>query len=116
MPSAAKNRKFLLREMPSLRLLLAGIICGIAGVMLDLDHVPSRIFHMRLTPIYLIPGFYVDKLQMGWGRPFHNLILVLACLTVIGTVTLLFQYHIRRLVAMSVNASKKAVATIILKH
>jgi len=107
-----KGMKFSLREMISPRLLCVGVICGIAGVMVDLDHVPNKIFHMRVNPIYLINNFYTDSLQMGWGRPMHNLVLVLALMTLACTMTLLFQYNVRIFAARSVDACKRAIASI----
>jgi hypothetical protein len=104
--------KFSLREIISPRLLCVGFICGIAGMMVDLDHVPNKVFNMHVNAIYLIKNFYTDSLQMGWGRPMHNLVLVLALMTFMCIMTLLFQYNVRIFAARSVDACKRAIASI----
>ena len=90
------------------KLLLTGIVSGLAGVAIDIDHIPEYIFNLSLQPVFLINGFFDGPMFLGTGRPFHALMLYLSLTAFACIVVLLLQYSVRstaRSVAKSVTTT-----------
>ncbi len=96
------------------KLLLIGIASGLAGVAVDIDHIPQYLFNMRLGPVFLIDGFFDGFRFSGIGRPIHALVLYLSLAAFACITVLLLQYSMRttaRSVAKSVIATvQKAIS------
>ena len=66
-----------LRRYVRTRALLVGILCGFAGVAVDLDHIPKYIFQIPLPTIY-IHLWPFDAAKFGPYRPLHPGILIIS--------------------------------------
>ena len=86
--------------------LITGIICGFAGVAVDIDHIPQYLFNLRIQPIYVIKGFFDAGAYGNWtGRAIHPLVLYICLAAFVCITGLLLQYSVRntaRSVAKSV--------------
>jgi hypothetical protein len=100
--------KFDLRGLVAPRLLGVGIICGLLGAAVDLDHLPRILTGKYIEPIYLIKGFFTHG-DLHQGRPLHNLILIIACFVLLLAITLLMQYSVRSFAANFIAACKKTI-------
>lgn len=94
--------------------LITGIVCGIAGVIPDIDHIPQYLYNVRMEPIFLIHGFFDRAGTYGWsGRAIHPLLLYISLIAFTCIVGLLLQYSVRstaKSVAKSVvTAVQKAI-------
>jgi hypothetical protein len=90
------------------KLLLAGIVSGLAGIAVDIDHIPEYIFNLKFGPVYLISGFFDGPMFSGIGRSIHALVLYLSLTAFTCIVVLLLQYSVRnaaRSVAKSVTTT-----------
>ena len=92
--------------------LITGIICGLAGVLVDIDHIPGYIFNISLGPVFMIQGFFDGPMFSGIGRPIHPLVLYISLAAFACIVGLLLQYSVRstaRTVARSVVTAVRNV-------
>lgn len=97
--------------------LITGIICGFAGVAVDIDHIPQYLFNMLIPPVFVIQGFFDSGAHGSWmGRAIHPLALYIALAGFTIIVGLLLQYSVRstaRSMARSVvTAVQKALSPV----
>ncbi|WP_048198247.1 hypothetical protein [Methanocella arvoryzae] len=100
---------FDLRPRFGAKALIVGIICGIAGVLVDIDHIPLYIFNMRIGPVFLIPGFFDGPRFAGVGRSLHALVLYLSLATSTVIAGLLLQYSIRSTVKATAKSAVRFI-------
>jgi|AGTN01.2.fsa_nt_gi hypothetical protein len=91
------------------KLLLVGIASGLAGVSVDIDHIPGYIFNMKLHSAFLIDGFFDGPQFSGIGRPIHALVLYISLAAFACITVLLLQYSLR---CTAKSVAKSVVATV----
>ena len=89
--------------------LITGIICGFAGVAVDIDHIPGYIFNMSLRPVFMIQGFFDGPMFSGIGRPIHPLVLYICLAAFVCITGLLLQYSVR---STARSVAKSVVTTV----
>ena len=89
--------------------LIIGIICGVAGVLVDIDHIPLYIFNVRIGPVFLIPGFFDGPRFAGVGRSMHALVLYLSLAAFALITGLLLQYSVRSTVKATAKSAVRAI-------
>ncbi len=89
--------------------LITGIVGGLAGVMVDVDHIPQYLFNIKLHPVFLIQGFFDGPMFSGIGRPIHPLVLYISLAAFVCIVGLLMQYSVR---SAAKSVAKSVVTTV----
>jgi hypothetical protein len=98
-----------LYRLLSLRALCVGIVCGLAGMVVDVDHIPQYIFNVGIGPLFTIPGLF-DASSFISGRPIHPLVLYISGVTFACTGGLLLQHSVRVQVRKIVLVAKRAIS------
>ena len=94
-----------------IRALCVGLLCGFAGMVIDVDHIPYYIFHIVVQPLVVIPGLF-DQTSFANGRPLHPLVLYISGSTLACTGGLLLQHSVRIAAKNAFVAVFNAIRTI----
>jgi len=90
--------------------LIVGIIGGLAGVAIDIDHIPQYLFNMKIQPIFLIHGFFDRGGSYAWaGRAIHPLVLYICLAAFVCITGMLLQYSVR---STARSVAKSVVTTV----
>jgi len=76
------------------RALLVGLLCGLAGVAVDVDHIYEHFTQIGLEPVFIIPGFFDGRGFTDPGRPLHSLIFYSCCVAIPCLGGLLFHHSL----------------------
>lgn len=104
------NLVFTINLSQRAKALLTGITCGLAGMAVDIDHIPQYLFNMKLHPIFVIQGFFDKGAYGNWtGRAIHPLVLYLCLVGFMCITWLLVQYSV---VTTTRNVARSVVTTV----
>lgn len=85
------------------RALLAGLLCGLAGVAVDVDHLYELFTDITPGPVFVIPGIFDGHHFSEPGRPLHALILYCCC----GVIAYLGGLLLQHLLATALEKAGK---------
>jgi hypothetical protein len=64
------------------RALLTGVLCGLAGMAVDVDHLPEYFLHIQIRALFVIPRFFDGPRFTVEYRPLHSVIFYISCAAV----------------------------------